>query len=142
MKPAMFASAVALLAFLAAPAVAGESPRQTVIDFVGAFSRHDLPALLALTHPDIEWLTVDGSGVAIETRGQEALASSLRSYFESCPTCQSTVEVSSVIGNFVAAIESVSWQSKDVAHAQASLSVYEFLDGRVRRVWYYPAVAR
>lgn len=119
------------------------SPKDSVIEFVAAFTRHDLPALLAFTHADIEWLTISESTVLIETRGQEALGASLRSYFDSCPTCQATVEVSSVNGNFVSAVETATWQSKEgVARAQSSLSVYEFVDGKIRRVWYYPAAKR
>ena len=138
--------AVALLFALHAPAPAAtepaRAPGEAVVAFVAAFARHDLPAMLAFTHPDVEWLTISESTVLTETRGQEALAASMRSYFDSCPSCRSTVEVSSTVGNFVSAVETATWESKGVAKAQASLSVYEFADGKIRRVWYYPAAAK
>ncbi len=135
--------AAILAALVAADMVAAdEPPAELVKTFVGVFSRHDLPALLALTHPEIEWLSIDCSNLSVEARGQDALSASLQKYFEGCPTCRSTVEVSSVNGNFVAAIETARWQSKGKERAQASLSVYEILDGKIRCVWYYPAVAK
>jgi len=136
-------SAAIIAALAAAPVVAADEPKAKLVkSFVDIFSQHDLTGLLALTHAEVEWLTIDGSSVLVETRGQEALAASLRKYFEGCPTCRSTVDVSSVNGNFVSAIETAHWQSKGKERAQASLSVYEILDGKVRRVWYYPAVAK
>ena len=130
-------------ALIATPVPAADAPNAKLVNtFVDVFSQHDLKGMLALTHAEIDWLTIDGSNVLVETHGQEALAASMGRYFESCPTCKSTVEVSSVNGNFVSAIETAHWLSKGKERAQASLSVYEILDGKVRRVWYYPAVAK
>lgn len=141
-----FAVALCLLGLASAPASPSAEPvrslSESVVEFVAAFTRHDVPGLLSFTHADVEWLSVSESTVSVETRGQVALGSSLRSYFASCPTCQSTVEVSAVIGDFVTAVETATWRSNGVERAQSSLSVYEFVEGRIRRVWYYPAVKR
>ena len=117
------------------------APAEAVVEFVAAFTRHDLPAFLSFTHPEIEWLTITGSTVAVETSGREALDASMTSYFASCPSCRSTVEISAVNGDFVTAVETATWESKGTLRAQSSLSVYEFVEGKIRRVWYYPAVA-
>ena len=136
-------AALAIAAMAAAGSTGAADPKSELVKtFVGAFSKHDLPAFLALTHAEIEWLTIDGASVLVETRGQEALSTSMGKYFQSCPTCRSTVEVSSVNGNFVSAVETAHWESKGQKRAQSSLSVYEIVDGKVRRVWYYPAVAK
>lgn len=131
--------AAIIAALLAAPTIAAdESKGKLVTAFVEAFSKHDVADLVARTHADVEWLSIDGSTVSVETRGQEALAAYLQKYFEGCPSCRSTVEISSVSGNFVAAIETAHWESKGEKRSQASLSVYEITDGKIRRVWYYP----
>ena len=129
-----------LLLFDSSLAADSASPSELVRKFVAAFDRHDLPALIALAHPDIEWLSVNGSEVSIEAQGADALKLSVSSYFESCSTCRSTVEVSSVNGPYVTAVETAAWKSSDTTRSQASTSIYEIVEGQVRRVWYYPAV--
>lgn len=123
-----------------AASAAERQAREVVERFVAAFNSHDLPTLLALAHPDFEWLSVEDSEVAAETQGVDALESSLSAYFESCGTCRSTVEISSVNGPWVTAVETATWESSGVTQAQSSTSVYEIVAGKVRRVWYYPAV--
>ena len=44
------------------------------------------------------------------------------------------------VGPYVAIRERVSWTAKSGRRTQTALGVYEVRDGRVRRVWYYPAV--
>jgi hypothetical protein len=131
-----------LLLLPAAVSAAGEVPPGEVVDrFVSAFNGRDFRALLTLAHPDIEWLSVSASGVSTETRGRTELQASLSAYFDSCPSCRSEVEVGTVTGPYVAAVETAQWTSAGGdLRSQTSLCVYEILDGRVRRVWYYPAV--
>lgn len=117
-------------------------PGDVVLAYIAAFSRQDLPALIAMTHPDIEWLTVTGATISVESRGQPALEASLRGYFKSCPSCQSSVAISAVNGRFVSAVETASWLSKGVQRSQSSLSVYELEDGKILRVWYFASANR
>ena len=42
-------------------------------------------------------------------------------------------------GSFVAIREHVRWQTETGEKSQAALAVYEVRDGKIRRVWYYPA---
>jgi hypothetical protein len=147
-RPRSLAALLALALALAAPPraaaqAAGDAssdPTEVVRRFVEAFDRHELEPLLALAHPDVEWLTVTGAELAVETRGRDALRASLASYFASCPTCRSTVDVYQVIGPYVSALEHAEWEKEGAKRRQSSLSVYEIVDGLVRRVWYFPAV--
>jgi hypothetical protein len=147
---ARFAPALAAIALAAATSTAAGAQAQAqaspadstgiVRQFVDAFNARELDALLALAHPEVEWLSVSGSEIAVETRGREALGESLRGYFASCPSCRSTVEVYQVVGPYVSALEHAEWEKEGARLRQSSLSVYEIVDGLVRRVWYYPAV--
>lgn len=134
-------SIVLLLLPAAAMAADAAAPADVVQRFVAAFNGRDLPEMLALAHPDIEWLSVSGSDAATETRGRKELEASLSSYFESCPSCRSTVAIGATTGPYVAAVEIARWETESGTRSQSSLSVYEIVEGRVRRVWYYLAVA-
>ena len=124
-----------------APSGAAES-RELITSYVDHFNSRDLDALLALAHEDVEWLSVNGAEVTVETRGKEALRASLTSYFASCPSCRSTVEVHQSVGRYVSTVEHAEWKTRaGETKRQSSLAVYEIADGLVRRVWYYPAVA-
>lgn len=122
-----------------AQAQAGEPAAKLVERFVEAFNRHDVEALVALAHEEIEWLSVAGAEISIETRGKAALAESLAGYFRSCPTCRSAIEVGPASGSFLSALERATWEAGGETRSQTSLSVYEIEDGLVRRVWYYPS---
>ena len=124
---------------LAAPVQAAPDHSQTVQAFVAAFNARDVDAMLALVTDDIEWLSVDGASVAVETSGKAALAESMRKYFASCPTCRSEVAIGARTTARVAAVETATWTASSGARMQRSLSIYEFADGRIRRVFYYPA---
>jgi len=144
-RPLRLAARLGLALAVAAFAAAGaQSPpadsTEVVRRFVDAFNARELDALLALAHPEVEWLSISGSQVAVETRGREALGESLRGYFTSCPSCRSTVEIYQVVGTYVSALEHAEWDKDGARLRQSSLSIYEIVDGLVRRVWYYPAV--
>jgi len=112
----------------------------TVRSFVAAFNAQDIDRMLALAAVDIEWISVDGAKIAIETAGKDALRKSMTAYFKSCPSCRSEVEIRAVTASRVAAIETASWTSAaNGPRSQRGLSVYEFQDARIRRVYYYPA---
>lgn len=97
-------------------------------------------AMLALAHPDVQWLTVDGDKISVDTAGQAALRDSMKSYFASLPTVRSTFESSMVAGPYVTVLERARWQGKSGERTQAALAVYEVQESKVRRVWYYQPV--
>jgi hypothetical protein len=142
-KRATFVALFPAAALLLAASARGATDHGDVVrSFIEAFNARDMPALMALAHPEIEWLSVDGAQIAVEARGAAALETSLVSYFQSCESCRSAIEVTSVNGNFVTAVETASWTSAGTTRSQSSTSVYELVDDKVRRVWYFPAVAR
>jgi hypothetical protein len=114
------------------------SPPAAVHAFVAAFNARSVDAMLKLTTEDVEWLTVEGTKVSIETAGKGAMRTSMAAYFKRCPTCRSVVEIGPATGVRVAAIETASWQSQKGPRNQRSLSVYELHAGLIRRVYYYP----
>ena len=106
--------------------------------FVDAFNARDIDAMLAAADDGIEWASVDGPKVTIETSGKGALRDSMQKYFAQCPSCKSSLEWTKASGSRVAARERASWTSASGPRAQTSLSVYEFRAGKIARVYYFP----
>ena len=127
-----------LFATGASAAAEAKSPKQRVRQFVAAFNAQDADAMAAMVDADVEWLMIDGSTVSVETRGREALRTAMRKYFASCPSCRSKLGRLVASRQRVSSVETASWQGRDGPRAQRSLSVYEFADGLIRRVYYFP----
>lgn len=114
-------------------------PVQVVERYMAAYNDHDVDAMLELVHPDVQWLSIDGDRIQVETDGAEALAEALRGYFEAVPSTRSSIESMMVSGKRVSVRERAHWESSGQPRSQAALSVYEIVDGRIVRVWYFPA---
>jgi hypothetical protein len=110
-----------------------------VRDFVAAFNARDLSKMLELTDDNIQWLSISGAKISIETEGKTALKASMEKYFSECPTCKSSLESVQVAGSRITAMEIARWTSKSGPKEQKSLSVYEFQGGKIIRVYYFPA---
>ncbi len=116
------------------------SPHLRVIEeFIAAFNAHDSSAMAVLVADDVEWLSIAGDKVAVETKGKPALVSSMDAYFKSCPTCQSALSGIISTPDRVSAVEIASWQGTTGPSSQRGLSVYEFSAGLIHRVYYFPA---
>jgi len=140
MRNSMIFAAMALFCVLFAQAQEPLSPNvRTVERFVAAFNAHDSEAMAEFVANDVAWLSISGKDVAVEVKGKSALIESMNVYFESCPTCQS--ELSGILSTpgRVSAIETASWQGKSGSSSQRSISVYEFSDGVIQRVYYFPS---
>ena len=87
----------------------------------------------------IQWVTIEGARAAVKTEGKTELRTILQQYFGQCPTCRSTLEWTKESGSRVAARERASWTAAAGPRSQTSLSVYEFKDGKILRVLYFPA---
>ena len=117
------------------------SPQETVVrQFVDAFNRKDLDGMMALADTGISWLSVIGDSTRLEVHGQAGLRVSMESYFRSLPTSRSTLETVRSMDRWVSAWERATWDAPEGPRTQFALSVYEVEDGRVRRVYYYPAI--
>ena len=134
---------LALLHLVATPGpFAGETPNeneQRVRDYVSAFNNREIDTMLSMVSEDIQWLSVAGDKITVETEGKAALRESMAAYFKSTPTAKSELEWVQATESRVATLERASWQGKSGPKSQAGLAVYEFRDGLITRVYYYPA---
>lgn len=131
--------ALAMAASLqAAPSTA--AAEQQVRGFVEAFNSRSIDGMLALAEDGVQWLSVDGQKVAVETEGKDALRASMAKYFQQCPSCRSELVWLKTAGSRVTAHERATWTNRaGAAASQSSLSVYEIKNGRIFRVYYFPA---
>jgi hypothetical protein len=133
---------LALLHLAAAPvSFAAETPNpneQRVRDYVSAFNKREIDTMLNMVADDIQWLSVVGDKITVETQGKAKLRESMAAYFKSTPTAKSELEWVRGTASRVAALERAGWQSKSGPKSQASLCIYEFRDGLITRVYYYP----
>ena len=130
---------VVLLCFiLSAPSSAETRRIQQVEQFVAAFNAHDAEQMAKYVTEDVQWLSVNGDKITIETQGKENLVKAMNGYFASCPSCQSELQDFTVLGSRVSVVEQASWRRNGESHAQSSLAVYEFSSNLIRRVYYFP----
>ena len=130
--------ALALAITFQAPAP--DAAERQVRAFVDAFNQRHIDGMLALAADGIQWLSVDGPKVSMETEGKDALRASMTKYFQQCPSCKSDLVWLKTAGSRVTALERANWTNRaGVAVSQTSLSVYELKDGRIVRVYYFPA---
>jgi len=120
-------------------AALAREPGDVVERYMAAYNDHDLEAMLALTHPEIQWLSINGDELRVETEGRDALGQALRGYFESVPSSRSTIEAMMPAGSRVSVRERAEWDTPSGPRSQSALSVYEIADGLIRRVWYFAA---
>ena len=114
-----------------------KSNDQRVRDYVTAFNEQNIDSMLSMVADDIQWLSVVGDKITVETQGKPQLRKSMAAYFKSTKS-KSELEWVQTTASRVAALERVSWQDKSGKKSQASLSVYEFRGGLISRVYYYP----
>lgn len=135
-------SALAALSVSGACAQAEPTPkdREVLVQrFVDAFNQQDADAMMAMMTPQIQWFNVDGATIAPEGSTREAIGSSMRAYFKSCPTCRSRLTGMVGTAQRLSAVEVAQWQGKSGPKEQRSLSVYEFTGPLINRVYYFPA---
>lgn len=137
----MMTTIVALAVAASLQATPSQSaPEQQVRSFVEAFNSRNIEGMLALAADGVQWLSVDGQKLALETEGKDALRASMAKYFQQCPSCKSELVWLKTAGSRVTAQERASWTNRaGAAVSQSSLSVYELKDGRIVRVYYFPA---
>lgn len=131
---------IALL-LICVPIVHSQEPEPTsmgtVEQFVAAFNAHDSGAMAALVADDVAWLSITGEDVTVEARGKSELVASMDAYFKFCPTCQSDLSGAISTPGRVSAVEIASWQGDAGLQSQMAVSVYEFSEGLIQRVYYF-----
>lgn len=111
---------------------------QVLKDFAAAFNAHDSDAMSKFVTEDVQWLSISADKITVETNGKAALVASMNNYFKMCSTCQSVLIEVMPTQDRVSAIEEASWQGKNGLNSQRSLAVYEFSEGLIKRVYYFP----
>ena len=124
---------------LSVPSFADSNRVQQVEQFVAAFNDHNAERMAQYVTEDVQWLSVNGDKITIETSGKENLVAAMSGYFKSCPSCQSQLEDFTVLGSRVSVVEEASWRRNGELRSQKSLAVYEFFDNLIHRVYYFPA---
>ena len=122
----------------AAPPAATSDAERVVIDLMEAFNAHDADKMREFWHGDVVWFEVSGDQSSAVTTSASQLHNELVAYFNAYPTVSSSLENISVNGNFLTAIERPIWEQDGERKSQASMVVYEIIDGKVKRFWYYP----
>jgi len=140
MKPYILSLALLVTACSATePSVV--APHPVIQAHVDAFNAKDIAAMAAVEHPDIEWLSINGSDISTEVAGRDALSEMMEDYLKNNPSVKGTLRDWGVNGNYVSVTETARWTTKDgFQKSQSATTVYELEDNLIRRVWYYPAV--
>lgn len=128
---------ILLLIVLTASSVRAQTPGEVVERYMEAYNRHDVEAMLDLVVPEVQWLSIDGDRIRVETEGARALGEAMSGYFESMPSSRSEIENLMVSGSRVSVREKARWRAGDEWREQTALSVYEISGGRIVRVWYF-----
>jgi hypothetical protein len=115
-----------------------KSNEQRVREFIAAFNSREIDLMLNMVSDDIQWLSVAGDKIVVETQGKAQLGESMSGYFNSTPSARSELKWVQQTATRVAALERANWQSAGGARSQESLCVYEFRDGLIARVYYHP----
>lgn len=105
---------------------------------MAAFNAHDPEKMRDYWHPDVTWIELSGAQASTVTTSAAQLHDELVAYFEAYPTVSSSLENIAVNGQFVTAVERPVWEEAGERKSQSSVVVYEIIDGKVKRFWYYP----
>ncbi len=138
--------ALAFLAtFACAPDAERASQKQAVGDEVNvvnglmaAFNDHDAAKMREFWHENVTWIEVTGNQSSVVTSSANQLHDELVAYFETYPKVSSSLSEIAVNGTFVSAVETPIWEQDGERKSQSSIVVYEIVDAKVKRFWYYP----
>ena len=122
----------------AAPVPASGEKVDVVTGLMAAFNAHDADKMREFWHSDVTWIELSGQQASAVTSSAAQLHTELIAYFEAYPAVSSSLDNIAVNGNFVTAIERPVWEEAGERKSQASVVVYEIIDGKVKRFWYFP----
>ena len=121
-----------------APTLAGGPNVDVVRDLMRAFNEHDPESMRTYWHDDVTWVEVTGDRSSVVTSSAQQLHDELIAYFEAFPSVSSSLEDVVVNGKYVSGIERPVWDEGGERRSQTSNVVYEIVDGKVKRFWYFP----
>lgn len=130
--------AVSLVGCAATPRHAEALSQRVVVErYLDALNRRDLLVLTAYVTPDVEWYSVvDGKRIT-EVSGRDALTQMLQTFFARTAHASWHIESALEQERYLAVRELSQWQDADGTGERTSLCVYEFDDGRIRRITYF-----
>jgi uncharacterized protein len=126
----------------AATNVFAQAESKTVRQFIEAFNSRNLDAMMNLATDDVKWFTLAGDKLTTETSDKTSLRKFMEGYFKSCPTCKSKITNVNQNGTRVTMTETESWETANGKKTNDSFAVYEFVGGRIARVYYYGEPAK
>lgn len=110
--------------------------REIVLENLQAFNIHDVDAMLDYVAEPFLWYSIYSDTMTVEKYSHARYKSEMEGYFSSYPEVSSELVDLQVFGRFVYFTEIATWGAEG-RHSQSSLGVYEVVDGKIRRVWYY-----
>ena len=137
------------LAFLASAACAPDAERaappkasgeavDAVNGLMAAFNAHDADKMRQYWTDDVTWVEITGDQSSVVTSSAEQLYNETAEYFKAYPSVSSSIDHISVNGEYVTAVETPVWEEDGERKSQSSVVVYEVVDGKVKRFWYFP----
>lgn len=127
-----------LTSLLFSPITFADKGANVVKQFVDAFNQHDIDAMLALATADLQWMSIAGDQISVETSSHSELREAMSGYFKSTPTAHSKIRSMNASGHFVYTVEEAFWGTGGNIKSQCSMAVYEFSGSKIRNVWYFP----
>ncbi len=113
----------------------------TARQLLDAFNAHDPEAMAALVDESFELYYITDGRSELSAGGREDLRTQMTEYFSSRPTVHSVIEGSIDGPRFVAFRERAGSRTETGERSASSLAVYEIVNDKVLRAWYYPAEA-
>lgn len=113
--------------------------KQQVIDFVTAFNKQDVGAMLGLASENVAWMSVAGKTVGIEAEGAENLKAAMQDYFSSHPDSRSKIKQIQSSGPWIMTLEQAGRESDGEFKGQCAYAMYQLRDGVIESVWYFDA---
>ena len=120
----------------------GVQPPKPIQKLVEAFNLSDPEKMGSCVSDKCQVWYVGANGAAsLGSKTRKQLVEQMGQYFKNIKEPRSKISDVSVVGRFVTAKESVSWQQKQKTMKQYSLVVFELTESKkeIARVWYYPA---
>ena len=110
-----------------------------VAAFAEAYNNGDLDGMMDHAHDAFSWRSIENDKAETIVSNADALRNELSSYFNADQKPRSDVVVVKSHGDYVTTLERAYWTVDGAERSQASFAVYQIEDGRIRRVWYFPA---
>jgi hypothetical protein len=126
-----------LFTFLVSYAAHAKNNATSVEGFIKAFNNKDINEMLSHVSKDMQWMSVAGERIDIQTTSIDALKEAMSGYFSSVPSARSEIMSINESGNFVYTVEKAFWLVGEMEKSQCSLAVYEFDNALIKHVWYF-----